>query len=178
MKKTHLIVLALMMLTSFTAKAEEVEIIYIEPVGHQVIVDPPTRQLEPAQSYDWDQETIDAVASIYWAETGANGPVTSREKLYITQLIWNRTQYGNPFPSTIVEVCKQRGEFNMGRISDRNRQVARDNLNIVRSQAEGHYQGIDPNMEMAIYMTREGGTGTLTFQDEHWVTIYRVERGA
>lgn len=177
MRKAHLIILALMLtLTTLPAKADEPEIIYIE-VEKQILLDPPTMKREPCQIYEWDDETIDAVASVYWAETGANGPTTAREKLAITQLIWNRTQYGSPFPSTIVEVCKQKNEFNRGRVSDRNRQIARDNLNIVRSQAEGHYQGIDPNLTMAIYMTREGGTGILTFQDPYWVTVYRVERG-
>ena len=151
------------------------EIVIIEPVERTVIHDPPTPKLSPVQEYEWDPEVIDAVASIYWAETGANGPRTSVEKLMITQLIWNRSQYGSPFPSDLVAVCKQKGEFNRGRISDRNRVIARENLNKVRSQADGFYQGIDPNMAMAIYMTREGGSGILTFQDDNWVTIYRVE---
>ena len=112
---------------------------------------------------------------VYWAETGANGPRTAQEKLMITQLVWNRSQYGSPFPSDLTAVCKQRGEFNHGRVSDRNREAARANLDKVRSQAEGRYQGIDPNMTMAAYMTREGGSGILTFQDDQWVTIYRVE---
>lgn len=167
-----------MVLNCTCAKAasddELVAIIVIEPVERQVLV-VPERKIAPLQSYDWSDEDIDALASVYWAETGANGPRTALEKLYITQLVWNRSQHGSPFPTTIAEVCKQRGEFNRGRISDRNRRTARENLNKVRSQAEGFYQGIDPNAELAIYMTREGGSGILTFQDESWVTIYRVE---
>ena len=154
--------------------APEVEIVIVE-VEHQIIADPPRMPIQPLQTYDWDPDLIDALASIYWAETGANGTRTSQEKLMITQLIWNRAHHGNPFPDDLLAVCKQRGEFNKGRISDRNRTAARDNLNKVRSQAEGYYQGIDPNMAMAIYMTREGGSGILTFQDDQWVTIYRVE---
>ena len=154
---------------------EPVAIVYIEPVEHQVIYDPPTPKLSPVQEYEWDTEAIDAVASVYWAETGANGPRTSQEKLMITQLIWNRSQYGSPFPSDLVAVCKQKGEFNRGKISDRNRVIARENLNKVRSQADGFYQGLPTAMTLAIYMTRECGSGILTFQDVNWVTIYRVE---
>ena len=156
------------------AEEAEVQIIYVE-VEHQIIADPPKMKVEPAWQYDWPDELIDELASIYWAETGANGPRTAREKLMITQLVWNRSQYGPPFPSDLTAVCKQRGEFNHGRISNRNREAARANLDKVRSQAEGRYQGIDPNMTLATYMTREGGSGVLTFQDSSWVTIYRVE---
>ena len=156
------------------AEEPEVQIVYVE-VEKQVIADPPKMKIEPAWKYDWPDELIDELASIYWAETGANGPRTAQEKLMITQLVWNRSQYGSPFPSDLTAVCKQRGEFNHGRVSDRNREAARANLDKVRSQAEGRYQGIDPNMTMAAYMTREGGSGILTFQDDQWVPIYRVE---
>jgi len=177
MKKLLAVAFAIMMLlTSVAATAEEpdVQIVYIE-VEKQVITDPPRMPIQPAWRYDWPDELIDQLASIYWAETGANGPRTAQEKLYITQCIWNRAHYGNPFPDDLTEVCRQKGEWNHGRISDRNREAARANLDKVRSQAEGRYQGIDPNAEMAIYMTREGGSGILTFQDDKWVTVIRVE---
>ena len=156
------------------AEESEVQVIYVE-VEHQIIADPPRMPIQPAWRYDWPDDLIDELASIYWAETGANGPRTAQEKLYITQCIWNRAHYGNPFPGDLKEVCRQKGEWNHGRISDRNREAARANLDKVRSQAEGRYQGIDPNAEMAIYMTREGGSGVLTFQDDQWVTVIRVE---
>jgi len=174
MKRILTLLALLLILTPMEARAEEPAVIIIECV--QPIVTPaPKYPKQPAWKYDWPDELIDQLASIYWAETGANGPITSQEKLMITQLIWNRSQYGSPFPSDLTEVCKQKNEFNHGRISDRNRQAARENLDRVRSQAEGSYQGIDVNMAMAIYMTREGGSGVLTFQDDQWVTIYRVE---
>jgi len=153
---------------------EVVQVFYIEPIEKMALV-PAQRKIQPLREYEWDSELIDVLAQIYWAETGANGPRTAMEKLAITQLVWNRAHYGSPFPSDLLEVCKQKGEFNRGRISDRNRQTARDNLNKVRSQAEGFWQGIDVNLTDAIYMTREGGSGILTFQDDVWVTIYRVE---
>lgn len=177
MKKLMAVAFAIIiLLTSVAATAEEpdVQIVYIE-VEKQVLADPPKMKIEQPWNYDWPDNLIDELASIYWAETGANGPRTALEKLYITQCIWNRAHYGNPFPSDLYEVCHQKGEWNHGRISDRNREAARANLDKVRSQAEGRYQGIDPNAEMAIYMTREGGSGILTFQDDQWVTVIRVE---
>ena len=125
----------------------------------------------PVQEYEWSDADIDALASVYWAETGANSEKVTREKLAITQLVWNRVTHGSPFPATVCEVCKQRSEFNRGKISDRNRAIARANLNKVRSQAEGIYQGLD-QMD-GLYMTRENGI--LTFQDLTWTTVYKVE---
>ena len=171
--KKWLILMAALMLAPATLAEEDVQIVVIEPVNY-VAPQATPRKIQPVQTYKWSDEDIDALASVYWAETGRGSRATT-EKLYITQLIWNRSKHGSPFPDTISAVCKQRGEFNRGRISDRNRQIARENLNKVRSQADGFYQGIDPNAELAIYMTREGGSGVLTFQDSSWVTIYRVE---
>ena len=152
---------------------EPCDIIVIDLVDQNGHIYAPNKQIVACHEYDWTDEEIDAVASIYWAETG-RGEVAHREKLYITQLIWNRAHYGDPFPSDIVGVCKQRGEFNRGRVSDKNREIARLNLNKVRSQAEGYYQGIEM-WDSAIYMTREGGSGILTFQDDQWVTVWRVD---
>lgn len=151
-----------------TALADDVQIYVIEPVGYQP---PAPVAVMPVQEYEWSDADIDALASVYWAETGANSDKVTREKLAITQLVWNRVQHGSPFPGSVAEVCKQRGEFNRGKISDRNRAIARANLNKVRSQAEGFYQGLD-QMD-GLYMTRENGV--LTFQDATWNTVYRVE---
>lgn len=176
MRRFLLFMALLLIAVPILAEAEEetVQVIYIEPVERIAYI-PVEKKIQPLQEYEWDSDLIDVLAQIYWAETGANSPRTAQEKLMITQLVWNRAHYGNPFPSDMVAVCKQRGEFNRGRISDRNRQAAKDNLNRVRSQAEGYWQGIDVNMTDAVYMTREGGSGILTFQDSSWVTIYRVE---
>lgn len=164
------LILMAALLIPATTLAEDAQIFVIEPVGYQP-PKPVQVAIMPVTEYDWSDADIDALASVYWAETGANGPRTTREKLAITQLVWNRTQYGSPFPATVAEVCKQRGEFNRGRISDRNRQIARANLNKVRSQAEGSFQGLDDMT--GIYMTRENGV--LTFQDSSWQTVYKVE---
>ena len=162
------LVLLLVTMGSATTLADDVQIYVIEPVDYQP---PAPMAVMPVQEYEWSDADIDALASVYWAETGANSDKTTREKLAITQLIWNRATHGSPFPTTVCEVCKQRGEFNRGKISDRNRVIARTNLNKVRSQAEGFYQGLD-QMD-GLYMTRENGI--LTFQDSTWTTVYKVE---
>jgi len=182
--KKNLIKVAALLLALTTAPAvladyddapeDDVLIVMIE-MEKPATTPAPKMPIKPAWKYDWPDELIDELASIYWAETGANGPITSQEKLLITQLIWNRSKYGSPFPSDLTEVCKQRNEFNHGKISDRNREQARANLDRVRSQAEGSWQGIPTAMLTPIYMTREGGSGILTFQDDMWVTCYRVE---
>lgn len=165
----RLILMAALLIPA-TTLAEDAQIFVIEPVGYQP-PEPVRVAVMPVQEYEWSDADIDALASVYWAETGANGPRTTREKLAITQLVWNRVTHGSPFPGTVAEVCKQRGEFNRGKISDRNRAIARANLNKVRSQAEGFYQGLD-QMD-GLYMTRENGV--LTFQDATWNTVYKVE---
>ena len=162
------LVLLLVTMGSATTLADDVQIYVIEPVDYQP---PAPMAVMPVQEYEWSDADIDALASVYWAETGANSEKTTREKLAITQLVWNRVLHGSPFPGSVADVCKQRGEFNRGKISDRNRAIAMANLNKVRSQAEGIYQGLD-QMD-GLYMTRENGI--LTFQDSTWTTVYRVE---
>ena len=179
MKKAIALILALAALLPIQAVAdyddEPVDIVVLEIVEPtQKKVYAPSKQIVAMREYDWDDKTIDAVASIYWAETG-RGATAAKEKLYITQLIWNRSRYGYPFPDNVYDVCMQRGEFNRGKVSDRNRELARINLNKVRSQSEGYYQGLDM-WSSAIYMFREGGTGILTFLDDQLVPIYRIEK--
>ena len=153
--------------------ADEPEIIVIDVVP-PVVTEAPQMPIQPLQSYEWDQDVIDYIAAIYWAETGANGAVASTEKLMITQLIYNRSQYGSPFPSDLLSVCRQRGEFNKGRVSDRNRLQAEANLNKVKSQADGWYQGIPAEMAKALYMGRVNGV--LTFYDSNWSCVYEVTK--
>ena len=165
----RLILMAALLIPA-TTLAEDPQVFVIEPVGYEP-PKPVQVSVMPVQEYEWSDADIDALASVYWAETGANSDKTTREKLAITQLVWNRVTHGSPFPATVYEVCKQRGEFNRGKISDRNRAIARANLNKVRSQADGIYQGLD-QMD-GLYMTRENGV--LTFQDATWTTVYKVE---
>lgn len=171
LKRKALLLAAALLLPVPVLAAQEPEIILIGVVA-PTPTEAPKMPVQPMQTYVWDQKLIDTLASIYWAETGSNSPITSQEKLMITQLIWNRSQHGSPFPEDLLEVCRQRNEFNRGKISDRNRETARSNLDKVRSQAEGYYQGIPVEMTKALYMGRTNGV--LTFYDDSWNCIYEV----
>ena len=163
--------IALILLAPVMTKAEEVQIIQIDIVP-PAVTEAPKMPVQPMQTYDWDTDLIDALASIYWAETGSDAKA-STEKLMITQLIFNRSQHGSPFPEDLLSVCRQRNEFNKGKISDRNRTVARENLDKVQSQIDGWYQGIPAAMTKALYMGRVGST--LKFYDSSWTCIYEVK---
>lgn len=167
-----ILLMAALLLPLPVMAAQEPEIILIGVVA-PTPTEAPKMPVQPMQTFDWDKKLIDALASIYWAETGSNSPITSQEKLMITQLVWNRSQHGSPFPEDLLEVCRQRGEFNKGKISDRNRDTARENLNKVRSQAEGYYQGIPVEMIKALYMGR--ANGVLTFYDADWMKVFEVK---
>ena len=117
--------------------------------------------------YSWDDEVVDALASIYWAECN-----TDAEKLAVTQLIYNRSVYGAPFKSGILGAAMQGKEFNRGHISDRNRENAVVNLNKVLTQAEGSYAGISVPAS-ALYMRREGRV--LVMLNAEWEEVWRGE---
>lgn len=123
----------------------------------------------PVTNHDWTDDEINQVSRILWAETGRGD--TYREKQCICYLIINRTRFGHPFPSDIVSVCKQKGEFNRGKSSDRNKQIARESLDRYQSQLEGSLQGIDFPTS-AVYMARNNGI--LTFYDYSWNKVYEV----
>ena len=114
--------------------------------------------------YEWDSATIDAVAAVYWGECN-----TEPEKLAVTVLICNRWLYGKPFGASIEEVVAQPGEFNTGRVSDANRELARANLNKWLTQYYGDYAGIDVPRS-AVYMDRVNGV--LTFYDDCWAVVW------
>lgn len=146
--KVSLLIAVLAAITGIVkARADETDetpIVYIELA--------PTPAPERAKQYscipnhyDWDEKTIDDMASIYWGETGY-GAVAAKQKLALTQLVWNRVvyyqTYGDRFAGTISDVIRQRGEFNRGKVSDKNRKLAQDYLDMVRSQSEGVFCGI------------------------------------
>lgn len=120
--------------------------------------------------YNWTDDEIKQVAKILWAETGRGN--TYKEKQCICYLILNRVRYGSPFAGDIVGVCKQRGEFNRGKVSDKNLAIARESLNLYQSQLDGSLQGIDFPMT-AVYMARNNGI--LTFYDIGWNNVYEVK---
>ena len=146
--------------------AEETPIVYIE-----LATTPTPAKAEKfhftANHYEWDDKTLDAVASIYWAETGYGG-VAAKQKLALTQLIWNRVEYykthGDKYAGTIYEVCRQKGEFNRGKVSDKNKKLAQDYLDMVRSQSEGVYCGITVPRD-ALKMAWDEQTREMYFLD-------------
>ena len=168
MKWFKALLLTAMVLLPITVLAEEPEVVVIDMVE----ADQPTAipcACGPVTEYAWTDDEITQVAKILWAETGRGD--TYQEKQCICYLILNRTRFGHPFPSDIVSVCKQKGEFNRGKSSDRNRQIARESLNRYQSQLDGSLQGIDFPMT-AVYMARNGRT--LCFYDYNWNKVYEV----
>ena len=125
------------------------------PTLPPVLLTPTPRPYVP---YEWSSAEIDALASVYWAECN-----TDPEKLAVTQLILNRASFGAPFKSGIVGAVHQKGEFNRGRISDRNRENARANLDRCMN-------GLCPVPASAVYMSRSGRT--LIFYDIGWNEVW------
>lgn len=126
------------------------------------------------ETYSWNSSDIDAVASVFWAETGAGENNSSLEKRAIAFVIYNRYLMGDPFDnSSIKSICEQKGEFNTGRVSDRNRKNAERYLNQARSNAEGYFTGIDIPTN-AVYMGRNSEKN-LVLYDVFWNPVFTVE---
>lgn len=150
---------------------EPVEIVVIELV--EQIPEKAPKYTPTPQIYEWDSKLVDSLAEIFWAETGKDKNADT-EKFLITQLIFNRLRYGYPFADTLYGITTQRGEFNHGKVSDKNREKAKDYLNLCQSQYDGYFQGLAlPNT--AIYMSRTSG-GDLQFFDENWNVVYRINK--
>lgn len=150
-----------------------------EPIVIDLVVVPsptpipiPAPTVQPhVEIFSWDQKTIDALASIYWAEVGSGQNNIDKEKQAITYLIFNRRDFGDPFATTILGVCEQKNEFNHGRVSDRNRKLAERYLNYGESRSRGYYTGFDIP-KSAVYMGR-GEDNVLIFYDIHWAEVWR-----
>lgn len=162
--------LLLLLLAPVAVKAEaEPEIILIGVVAPAET--PAIRyEYQPVTHYDWTDKEIDEVAKILWAETGKG--CTYSEKEAICCLILNRVHHGDPFPEDVVSVCKQKGEFNRGRVSDANRQIARECLDRYQSHLDGNWQDINFPQD-AVYMARNGQT--LVFYNSDWQKVYEVK---
>lgn len=164
-----MLALTLLLLAPVAVKAEaEPEIILIGVVAPAET--PAIRyEYQPVTHYDWTDKEIDEVAKILWAETGKG--CTYSEKEAICCLILNRVHHGDPFPEDVVSVCKQKGEFNRGRVSDANRQIARECLDRYQSHLDGNWQDIDFPQD-AVYMARNGQT--LVFYNSDWMKVFEV----
>lgn len=103
---------------------------------------------------EWSEAEIDGLASIYWAECNTD----AQQKVY-TAVIWNRARYGAPFPVGLTAVMYQKGEFNHGRVSDRNREKAQEYLDQCAA-------GVLTIPDSAVYISREGQT--MRLYDINW----------
>lgn len=110
---------------------------------------------------DWSESEIDGLASIYWAECN-----NDRQRKAYTAVIWNRARYGEPFPTGLTAVMYQRGEFNHGRVSDRNREKAQEYLDQMAA-------GFCTIPQSAVYISREGNT--LRLYDISWSLVMVVK---
>ena len=113
------------------------------------------------EKQNWSEAEIDGLASIYWAECNTD----TQRKVY-TAVIWNRSNYGTPFPPGLVAVMYQKGEFNHGRVSDRNREKAREYL-------DQCYAGVLTIPKSAVYISREGNT--MRLYDINWSLVMVVK---
>ena len=103
---------------------------------------------------EWSESEIDGLASIYWAECNTD----TQRKVY-TAVIWNRARHGAPFPVGLTAVMYQRGEFNHGRVSNRNREKAQEYLDQCAA-------GVLTIPDSAVYISREGQT--MRLYDIQW----------
>ena len=163
-------VLLLAVALATAAPVEDVQIIKIE-VEQQPITQGIVYKCEQPTKHDWTDEELKQVAKVLWAETG-RGVRSYQEKQCICYLILNRVRYGHPFAEDIVSVCKQKGEFNRGKVSDNNKRIAQESLDAYQSQLEGNLQNITfPTT--AVYMGRIDGI--LTFYDINRIKVYEVK---
>ena len=149
---------------------DEPQIVCLELVEHTAPAAPRYDYQSP-NHYNWTDDEINQVAKILWAETGRGN--TYREKEAICCLILNRVRHGDPFPGDIVSVCKQRGEFNRGKASNKNREIARECLDRYQSHLDGNFQDISVP-QSAVYMGRVNGI--LTFYDINWVKVWEASK--
>ena len=174
MKRSLAAGIALMMLAAPAVTTadydDEPQIVCLELVEHAAPAAPRYAYQEPTH-YAWTDDELTQVAKVLWAETGRG--TNYREKEAICCLILNRTRFGDPFPSDVVSVCKQKGEFNRGKMSVNNKEIARECLDKYQSHLDGNFQDTD-FPKTAVYMARV--KGTLTFYDYGWHKVYEVTR--
>lgn len=141
-------------------------LIEVEP---EVIPEPTPYVCQEADHFDWTDDEINQVAKVLYAETGKGSCYAEKEA--ICCLILNRVRYGHPFADDIVGVCKQKGEFNRGKVTDRNKVIARECLDRYESQLHGNLQKILVPLD-ALYMGRVNGI--LTFYNMDKQIVYEV----
>lgn len=123
------------------------------------------------QEFPWSQDDIDTTAQLYWQMCN-----TSAEKANVTMLIINRIMdTSGKFPGTTAEdILTQSGEFEISkaRCSDRNRNLARANLNRCMSEWVLGNAGVNVP-RTALYVDRVNGV--LTMYDASWNIVWECE---
>ena len=120
--------------------------------------------------HDLSSKIIDEMASIFWADCN-----NDTEKKYYAAVVVNRMNHGAPFDTTLEGVLSAKGEFNHGRISDRNREKARRFLNIALTQfSDNMYAGLKIPSN-AVYVSRDDATNKLVFYNIAWNEVYRLD---
>ncbi|MEG1523977.1 MAG: hypothetical protein RR475_03000 [Clostridia bacterium] len=167
------LVLIFLLFPLAAARAEEIVVIDVAPMPSPspALPAPATPEPTPGKKLvymekDWTQEEIDAAASVYWADCNS-----AAEKQAVTVVFFNRLRHGAPFADNLEDVIKQKGEFNHGRISDKNRNMAEYCLNKAWTQ----YNGFDAGLNIpdtALYVGRENGV--MVLKDGEFQPVYTV----
>lgn len=120
--------------------------------------------------YEWSQDDIDTLAQGYWVWCN-----TAQEKAAFTMVVLNRVMDSSGlFCDTVEGVMTQSGEFGIdaAHCSDRNRELARVNLNRCMTEwAQGNAGVRVP--KSAVYVDRVDGV--LTMYDRDWNTVWRCK---
>ena len=157
---TMFVVAGLLYTILYPGRADQPESVYF-PLAETPIPAPVIVELAKAPALEWSEAEVDGLASIFWASCN-----TEREKRAYACVVWNRAHHGAPFPSDLVGVIHQRGEFNRGRVSDRNRALARECLD---KCAAG--QTCVP--ASAVYIAKDGGE--LRLYDINWNLVLTIK---
>ena len=162
----HVAALALFLVTGLLytllcpGRADRPESVYF-PLAETPRPTPVIAEQAKAPAREWSEAEVDGLASIFWASCN-----TDREKAAYACIVWNRANHGDPFPRDLVGVIHQKGEFQRGRVSDRNRALARDCLD--RCAA-----GACNIPASAVYIAREGGV--LKLYDINWKLVLTIK---
>ena len=173
MKRLLMIVFCIM-LAAFPAVAvadgEVVVITVVDTPSPSSLPAPPTPTPKAYNygEYEWSQGDIDTLAQGYWQWCN-----TTKEKADFTMVVVNRVMDSSDmFRNTVENVMTQSGEFNIStaRCSDRNRELARENLNRCMTEWMVGDAGVRVP-KTAIYVDRV--SGVLTMYDAKWNVVWR-----
>lgn len=181
MKKTLILAVCLTasLALSATARADknrepiptpEVIVFELAPTPTPVMPKPtPTPEVH-FTDHGISQKAIDEAASIFWADCN-----TDDEKLCVAAVAVNRLCHGYPFGDTLEGILEAKSEWNHGHISDRNREKAKQFLNMALTQyVDGDFAGL-AIPSTALYITRDELTRKLVLLDINFKEVYRIK---